>query len=167
MVVIVAFEILIKVKFEDIFGSIITMTILFFAISAVIYWNDCEDHTIKEYKDLPIQSVFNDYENSVNGSFILGTGSFSSNYENYYVVQGKFKRGVKILILHSYEVYVLETNDKKPCIENYYHRYVRDSFHTDWGFSRKKKVVDDWDHFHSDYTIIVPENTVYKQYNIK
>ena len=120
-----------------------------------------------EYNDLPISSLVNKDQYGVHGAFILGTGSFSGNSYSQYITYGNFSQGLKRLELSATSYYIKETDSKKPCIPNYYKIQVKKSFESKWFWDRKSWTDSYMRKNYDAKTIIVPTNTVYKEFSIR
>jgi hypothetical protein len=122
------------------------------------------------YHDLPIESLTNKDNWELNGSFVLGSGSINGGSYTSYITYGKFKSGLKRLKLNTDHYYLKESDSKKPCIERYWKFQIYHPYKSIWFWNRKyskDEYMREVDSYFDHRTIIVPTNTVYKNFNIK
>ena len=126
-----------------------------------------DKHKTYEYRPLYLESLFTDKDTSISGAFILGTGGMSGGSYTHYVAYGKFNKGLKRIKIDAYDTYVLERDDLRPQIKNYYKLEVQNPCESwFWSWERKERRVYREDRHWEDYTLIVPSNTIYKRFEI-
>jgi hypothetical protein len=118
------------------------------------------------YKDLQIVSLVNKQGYSISGFFILGTGGVSGNSYDYYITYGKFRSGKKRLKLYAYSYYIDEGDDISPCIKNYWKGTQYDAFESKW-WGKREARFEGWYENYEAKKIIVPKNTIFKEFGIK
>lgn len=107
---------------------------------------------------IPIKSLKSD--NQISGSFILGTGSFSSRKEYYAFVDTE--RGLKLEDFSYTNTYLVEDSSQNPHYERWDQCYP--------GPIRKFLWNDDSPlnlNCNTFYRIIVPQDTVYLEYKVE
>jgi len=115
-----------------------------------------------EFKELPIQSLINKSGFSVNGSFVLGTGSVSGKDKDYYVAYALFEKGLLRVKVDASNAYIKETNDESPKIINFWVRENWAGYQSKW-FWNSAPIVGDWkENKYGDKVVVVPKGTVYK-----
>lgn len=95
-----------------------------------------------------------EYSSELSGSFFLGSGSFSSKNEYYYI--GEYKGGKKIYNTPQDLSYVLEDNNKSPSVE-----IQRTEFKNSW----LQKNIPNM-HTKTEYKFTIPKNSIKYDYNI-
>lgn len=120
-----------------------------------------------EYKDLQISSLVNKDQYGVKGVFILGTGSINGNSYSEYITYGKFQKGLKRLELSATNYYIKETDSKSPCIPKYFKISVLKPFESKWFWNRKYQRGSGFRENLDAEVIIVPTNTIYKEFSIR
>lgn len=148
--------------------SLLTLKMFLLYISLLIVVFSIDVKYVREYKDLPIQSVFNEGTYSTQGSFILGTGGFNGGTYKEYIVQGVYSQGMQILSLPVKDYYVREDSLKEPCIEDCYSRIVFLPYKSKWGLDFDSEVATEWNiNYKTGKILVVPVGTVKKEYIIK
>lgn len=120
-----------------------------------------------EYRDLPIVSLQNGESWSMGGTFFLGIGGVSGGSSTHYITYGKFSQGLKKLELSDTHYYIKETDSKKPCIPNYWRIVVRKPFKSKWLWNREYSKNEYMRENYDAWTIVVPKNTVYKEFKVQ
>lgn len=120
-----------------------------------------------EYHDLNIISLYSSQETELSGVFILGTGSVSGGSTDYYITYGKFNAGMKRVKIDAYDTYILETDSQSPKIKKYRHRTIRIPYKSKWFWNRSKTIYGRWWSNRDDLTIIVPTNTILREFRIE
>lgn len=95
-----------------------------------------------------------EFNSTVSGNFFLGSGSFSSK-ENYYYI-GEYKEGKKIYNVSQNRAYIVEDNNISPSVEVY-----ETQFKNKW---LRKNIPNC--HTREEYKFIIPENSIKYDYNI-
>ena len=101
---------------------------------------------------IPIYAIENN--NSIHGSFFLGSGSVSGKAKYYYI--SDYKEGKKIYSIDLNKAYVVESNDKIPCIEVY-----KSQFTNEW---LRKHFINV--HEENAYKIIIPVGSIKYNFNV-
>lgn len=156
----------------DVGAFVGTLSAIAFAYIVILgigrfHYNRSHNLNGTDYIDLPISSLSDKEGWNINSGFILGTGGISGGSYAYYVTYGNFSQGLKRLELGTSRYYIKETNSKKPCIEKYWKVDYRKAYKSKWWWNRKA-----WrdQYMHKNYqekTIIVPKNTIYKEFKIR
>ena len=120
-----------------------------------------------EYADQEITSLINKDESTMYGSFFLGCGSVSGESTDYYVAYAKTAKGDLRVKVDAYKTYVQESDDIQPVIKNYYARRCRKAKESIWAFPHKAKVYEWKKNYRGEKTVIVPTNTIYKEFLIR
>lgn len=151
-------------KIGNIFASIFVFAIIYGMVMLVgrMELRSKEKYVRWEYKELPIQSLLNKGGFSVNGSFVLGSGSVVGKSNDYYVSYAKFPQGLLRVKVDASNTYVVETDSISPKIEKYWIRKVWMGYENKW-FWDSKEEVGEWEvNKYGEKTVFVPKNTVYK-----
>ena len=144
-----------------------TLTYFMVLIGGRWFYENKHNLNTYEYRDLPVVSLTNEEGWKVSGSFIIGIGGFSGGSYSYYVTYGKFNQGLKKLELSDTRYYIRETNSQKPCIPNYWKIDVKKAYESKWFWNREYSRSDYTRVNYNAKTIVVPENTIYKEFNVK
>jgi len=150
---------------EGVGGALLAMLIWFCIFGGVrAGMSAANEHD--EFRDIPIVSLQNKTAVELSGSFILGCGSISGGEREYYVTYGKFPKGLKQVELQANRMYINETDSQTPKIIAYEVRTIHEEYKSIWFFNRPQRegawaVNPDAD------ILIVPENTIYKEFSIK
>ena len=154
-------------------GGIVITAIVYFVVLLTIRVaiSDSQKYYTYEYKDQPIESLVNKGAIASGGSFILGCGSVSGGSYEYYVSYANFPQGSLRIKVNAYKAYVKETNEESPTIKNYWVRRVHKGYKSPWIWNREPRNGE-WDknlgYFNtSDIIVIVPKNTIYKEFKIE
>ena len=109
----------------------------------------------QEFVTVGSESIYAIELNSkISGSFFLGSGSFSSKEDYYYI--GGYKEGKKIYNVSQNKAYVVEDNNIKPNVEIY-----ETQFKNRW---LRKNIPNG--HKEREYKFTIPENSIKYDYNI-
>jgi len=120
----------------------------------------------EEFSPLYIESVFMEKNWEVKGTFIIGTGSVSGGSYTNYIVYGKFDKGLKRITLFTYDTYINENSKIPPQIKNYWRKEIAPQW-KHWLWFGRKKWQSRYNKNPGDLIMIVPENTIYKSYELK
>ena len=162
--------------FRDVYGeevefiaATIVIAFIVWGFSLLIAHAIADPGSTYEYKHLPIQSAYSSTSQGFSGSFILGCGTVSGSTESVYIVQGNFKQGMLRIELDTDYTYVNETDAESPKIKNYYSRKITPAYSCWWLSKDHPREVGSWKRTSSwdEKVLIVPANTVRKQFDIK
>lgn len=151
-------------KIGNIFGSIFIIGILYGVVMFIgnLELRNNPKYTKYEYKELPIQSLINKGGLSVNGSFVLGSGSVTGRDRDYYVSYAQFPLGLLRVKIDASNTYIRETDVESPKIINYWVREVWTGYENKW-FWNSAPVIGEWEeNKYGEKIVVVPKNTVYK-----
>ena len=153
----------------EVITGIICISFFVWCFSLLFAHAGASPNSTTEYKSLPIQSAYSSTNQELYGSFILGCGTVSGSTESVYVVQGQFKQGMKRIELDTDYTYVRETDIESPKIKNYYNRRITPAWSSWWLIKDHPREVGAWKASPSweDRVLIVPANTVRKQFDIR
>ncbi len=150
-------------------SALITAPIITLFIIGII--NICVNGSDKydeyHYKDQPIASLINKGQGSVNGSFFLGCGSVNGSSKDYYVAYAPMEKGDLRIRVDAYETYVDETDSIQPIIKDYWIKKSYTGYESKWLFNSKAKSGEWKINHRTRKTVIVPTNTIYKEFSIK
>lgn len=147
------------------FGVVILMSVVMFIIWIIV---QAIGHSIVSnrnseitYRSLDIESAFTERNWKLNG-FIIGVsgGSYTE-----YVVYGKFNKGLKRLSLSANSTYIVERN-VKPHIQNYWEIITYNKWEH-WFWLGEDEVTTETSKSYHDKVMVVPLNTVYKEFELK
>jgi len=155
--------------------SIIGVTVIFIIVYLITYCiGSITVHNInsyRQYEDINIVSLGQKNEEGISGSFFLGIGSISSYDNDYYVVYGQFKDGLKRITVNRYgsqDVFIKETNTEFPKIKNYFYRIVTKPYHNNWfGSNNEIQYSKRYVNRSRKLILIVPKNTIYRHFDLK
>jgi len=121
------------------------------------------------FNPLYIQSAFIESNWSVSGGFIVGTGGFSGGSYTDYIIYGEFNQGLKRVNLYANKTYIQENSSIKPQIKNYWQIKTYEPWsHWLWFGRRKRETwISETEYLRHDLILIVPENTVFKEFDLK
>ena len=121
----------------------------------------CGKYKIVYTESCPIASLVR--ENSISGSFVLGTGYIGSDiYYVYYKIIGKNKYTLEKAYATNYNI--IEDNSVKPCIA--YDLAKRDAVISNIWFPYIDKTIN-YDIISINHRIIVPVGTIIKQFRLE
>ena len=109
----------------------------------------------QEFVTVGSESIYAiEFNSAISGSFFLGSGSFSSK-ENYYYI-GEYKEGKKIYNVSQGRAYVVEDNNNSPNVEIYEAQFKNRWLRKNIPNAYKKR----------EYKFTIPENSIKYDYNI-
>ena len=109
----------------------------------------------QEFVTVSSESIYAiEFNSAISGSFFLGSGSFSSKEDYYYI--GEYKEGKKIYNVSQNRAYIIEDNDISPNVEVY-----ETQFKNKW---LRKNIPNV--HTKEEYKFTIPENSIKYDYNI-
>ena len=149
---------------SGIFGALFTIDLLYgmALLMGRMQLRDNPKYTKWEYKELPIQSLINKGGFSVNGSFVLGSGSFSGRDRDYYVSYAQFPQGLLRIKVDASNAYIKETDNEAPKIINYWVREMWTGYESKWFWNSAPRTGEWEENKYGDKIVVVPKNTVYK-----
>lgn len=174
-VIIAYIHILNSKKFDTLIGILISLAVVYGITIAIGRATLNTKNKEISYYDLPIVSLTLNKDYKMNGSFILGTGGVYGKSIDSYITYGKFKGGLKRIKIDAYNTYIEETNDKSPVIKNYFMIEKIKSYKSEWFWNKNEEkhwyTYDDQQVIcncnYPSLVLVVPENTIYKEFNIK
>lgn len=109
----------------------------------------------QEFISVGSESIYAiEFNTTISGNFFLGSGSFSSNEDYYYI--GEYKEGKKIYNVSQNKAYIVEDNNTNPNVETY-----KTQFKNEW---LRKNIPNA--HEKREYKFTIPENSIKYDYNI-
>ena len=154
---------------ELLWGSfVITVVIygMFGLFMPRLFMLDNDKYSETEYANQPITSLVNKSGSDLSGSFFLGIGSISGGSTDYYVAYAPMEKGDLRVKIDAYKTYVVETDSISPVIKDYWFRKNWKGYKSLWVWNSKPRVRE-WEKHYGVKSVIVPTNTIYKEFQIR
>ena len=154
----------------ELFGTSLLGVVIFYGLFGLfvprLIMKDSDKYISYEYAPQPITSFINKSGSELNGAFFLGCGGINGGSTDYYVAYAQFEKGDLRIKVDAYNTYINECDSIKPVIEDYWVKKKWLGYNSLWIWNSKPKIYE-WQKNHGVKTVVVPTNTIYKEFNIK